>query len=65
MDITEVKRNLNKPVKLDNTEYVLKECVMWLSEVDKEIKYSVTLIDKNGNSTLQTALERVEIIKGD
>ena len=63
MDIKEVAKNLNKPVKLDNSTYTLKNCIMWLSKTDKEIKYSLTLEDKNGNSTLQTALERVEIIK--
>lgn len=62
MEIKDVKQNLNKRVKLDDFEYVLKEYVLWFSEVDNQIKHSLVLKDLNANSTVRVDISRVEII---
>ena len=61
MEISEIKKTLNKKVKWDGGEYVLKSCVLMQDVYTKEFKYSAVLLDKNKNSTVQVPIERVEI----
>lgn len=61
MELSEVKKNLNKKVKWDGDEYTLTSCVLSQDLYTKELKYSAVLLDKNKNSTVQVPIERVEV----
>jgi hypothetical protein len=61
MELSEVKKNLNKKVQWDGGEYTLTSCVLSQDLYTKELKYSAVLLDKNKNSTVQVPIERVEI----
>lgn len=61
MELSEVKKNLNKKVKWDGGEYILTGCVLSQDLYTKELKYSAVLLDKNKNSTVQVPIERVEV----
>ncbi len=65
MKLSEVKANMHKPVIFDGSIYTLWSCVMWLDEREAEFKYSLILIDKNKNSTVDVPIEKVEVIKND
>lgn len=62
MKLSEVKPNMHKRVNYDDGVYVLQACVMLLDELHNEIKYSLILVDKNKNSTVQVPIEKVEVI---
>ena len=61
MELSEVKKNLNKKVKWDGGEYTLTGCVLSQDLYTQELKYSVVLLDKNKKSTVQVPIERVEV----
>lgn len=63
MQLAEVKKNMHKSVLYDGSVYRLQSCVMWLDERDGAFKYSLILIDKNQNSTIDVPIERVESIE--
>ena len=62
MKLSEVKPNMHKSVIYDGSVYWLQSCVMWLDERDCEFKYSLILVDKNKNSTIDVPIEKVEAI---
>lgn len=61
MKLEEVKRNMHKKVLYDGSVYELRSCVLWLDEKNREFKYSVVLLDKNKNSTVDVPIEKVEV----
>lgn len=63
MKLSEVKKNMHRNVIFDGSVYWLQSCVMWLDEINREFKYSLVLIDKNKNSTIDVPIERVETIE--
>lgn len=65
MKLSEVKRNMHKSVLYDGSIYYLQSCVLWLDERDREFKYSLILVDKNKNSTVDVPIEDVEVIADD
>lgn len=65
MKLSEVKRSMHKNVIYDGSTYYLQSCVMWLDERNNEFKYSLILIDKNKNSTVDVPIENVEVITDD
>lgn len=65
MKLSEVKPNMHKNVLFDSSVYWLQSCVMWLDEQNYEFKYSLILVDKNKNSTIDVPIEKVEVIKND
>lgn len=65
MKLSEVKSNMHKNVIFDGSIYYLKSCVMWLDEKNAEFKYSLILIDKNKNSSVDVPIEKVEVIKNE
>jgi hypothetical protein len=64
MKLEEVKRNMHKSVMYDGSVYRLQSCVMWLDEKSHKFKYSLILLDKNKNSTVDVPIEKVEVING-
>lgn len=64
MKLEEVKRNMHKSVMYDGSVYCLQSCVLWLDEKNHKFKYSVVLLDKNKNSTIDAPIEKVEVING-
>lgn len=62
MKLSEVKPNMHKSVMYDSSVYWLQSCVLWLDERNYEFKYSLILIDKNQNSTIEVPIEKVEVI---
>ena len=65
MKLSEVKNNMHKPVIYNGAVYYFSSCVMWLDERNNEFKYSLILIDKNKNSTVQVRIEKVEVISNE
>ena len=63
MKLSEVKPNMHKSVMYDGSVYWLQSCVLWLDDRHCEFKYSLILIDKNKNSTIDVPIEKVEVIK--
>lgn len=63
MKLEDVKRNWFKPVLYDGTTYEILDCVMWLDRSDMKFKYSLTLLDRNGNSTVRAPIVTVELKK--
>lgn len=63
MTLAEVKPNMHKNVLYDGSVYRLQSCVLWLDEKKHKFKYSVVLLDKNQNSTIDVPIEKVEVIK--
>ena len=62
MLLADIKKNMHKNVSYEDSVYYLDSCVMWLDELNHEFKYSLILIDKNKNSTVQAAIEKVKVI---
>lgn len=62
MKLSEVKKNMHKSVLYDGSVYWLGSCVMWLDEINQKFKYSIVLIDKSKNSTIEAPIEKVEVI---
>lgn len=62
MKLSDVKPNMHKSVLYDGSVYWLRSCVLWLDEKDREFKYSLILVDKNKNSTIDVPIEKVEVI---
>ena len=62
MEIKDVKQNLNKRVKLDDFEYVLKEYVYWLDDVENQFKHSLVLKELNSNSTRRVPMDKIETL---
>ena len=62
MKLSEVKPNMHKSVMYDSSVYWLQSCVLWLDERNYEFKYSLILIDKNQNSTIEVPIEKVEVM---
>lgn len=62
MKLEEVKRNMHKNVMYDGSIYRLQSCVLWLDEKAYEFKYSVVLLDKNQNSTIDAPIEKIQAI---
>lgn len=62
MKLEEVKKNMHKNVMYDGSVYRLQYCIMWLDEKDCKFKYSVVLLDKNKNSTVDVPIEKAEVI---
>lgn len=65
MKLSEVKGNMHKNVLYDGSIYLLRSCVMWLDEINQQFKYSLVLIDKSKNSTIEAPIEKVEVIKNE
>lgn len=65
MKLSEVKFNMHKNVLYDGSVYYLQSCVMWLDEIKREFKYSLTLIDKNKNSVINAPIEKVKVIENE
>lgn len=65
MKLSDVKRNMHKSVLYDGSVYWLQSCVLWLDERNNEFKYSLVLIDKNRNSTVDVPIEEVEVMSND
>lgn len=61
MELKDIKKNLNKKVEWDGSEYTLTACVLAKDARTNEERYSAVLLDKNKNSTVQVPLERVKI----
>lgn len=59
MKLSEVKPNMHKNVLYDGGVYWLQSCVLWLDERDCTFKYSLILVDKNKNSTVDVPIEKV------
>lgn len=62
MKLEEVKRNMHKNVMYDGSIYWFQSCILWLDEKEHKFKYSLILIDKNKNSTVDVPIEKVEVI---
>lgn len=62
MMLSEVKKFMHKPVMYNGSVYTLNSCVLWLDEKNNKFKYSLVLIDKNKNSTIDVLMEKVEVI---
>ena len=62
MKLSVVKKNMHISVLYDGSIYWLQSCVMWLDELNHEFKYSLILIDKNRNSTIDVPIEKVEVM---
>lgn len=54
---------MHRLVKYDGSEYKLLHCVMSYNEHTKKFGYSLILLDKNRNSTIQVPIDKVELIK--
>lgn len=65
MKLEEVKRNMHRSVSYDGSIYYFQSCVLWLDERNGEFKYSLILIDKNKNSTVDVPMEKVEVIENE
>ena len=65
MKLSEVKPNMHKQVRYDGSEYKLTHCVLSFNEITKKFGYSVILLDKNKNSTVQVPIDKVEVIEND
>ena len=65
MNLSDVKRNMHKTVKFSGSEYFLWKCVMWLDEKNNEFKYSLILVDKNKNSTVDVPIEKVTVLNNE
>jgi hypothetical protein len=63
MQLSEVKKNMHKSVLYDGSVYWLQSCVMWLDEKNNEFKYSLVLVDKSRNSTVDVPIEKVGVIE--
>ena len=62
MKLNDVKPNMHKNVLYDGGLYFLSSCVLWLDEQNRSFKYSLILLDKNQNSTIEVPIEKVEVI---
>lgn len=64
MDIKQAKANLRKPVLYEGRVYTMMEYILWADISGKkiELRHSLTLLDKNGNSTIRAQLDKVEAI---
>lgn len=62
MKLSDVKPNMHKNVLYDGGLYFLSSCVLWLDEQNRSFKYSLVLLDKNQNSTIEVPIEKVEVI---
>ena len=62
MRLEDVKKNMHKSVLYDGSKYTLMSCVLWLDEKACKFKYSLVLLDKNQNSTVDVPIEKVEVI---
>ena len=62
MLLSEVKPNMHKNVIYDDSIYYLHSCVMWLDEKANKFKYSLVLLDKNKNSTIDVPIEKVSVL---
>lgn len=62
MKLSQVKENMHKQVRYDGSTYKLTHCVMSFNGITKKFSYSVILLDKNKNSTVQAPLEKVETL---
>lgn len=57
----EIARYLNRAVVWENHKYKLLYYLAWRDERTDELKHSLVLLDKNGNSTVRVPAEQVEI----
>ena len=57
--------NIFSKVKFRDSEYILLEVIYWRDRVTKECRYSCTLLDKNGNSSVRADIEKVELDKNE
>lgn len=62
MKLSDVKPNMHENVLYDGSLYFLNSCVLWLDEQNRSFKYSLILLDKNQNSTIEVPIEKVEVI---
>ncbi len=62
MELSDVKPNMHKNVMYNGDVYYFSKCTMWLDEKNREFKYSLVLVDKNKNSTIDVPIEKVEVI---
>lgn len=63
MKIEDIKPYMHKYVMYDGSVYWYQSCVLWLDEKNCEFKYSLILVDKNKNSTVDAPIEKVEVIR--
>lgn len=57
----EIAKYLNRFVRWEGRQYKLLHYLAWRDERTDELKHSLVLLDKNGNSTVRVPAEQVEI----
>lgn len=61
MELSEIKKNMNKTVLYDGGEYILKACRLFLDHARPEFKYSAELVSKKTNTLISVPIASVKI----
>ena len=64
MLVSEIKKNMFKPVIYRDTRWILVEYIYWGDEKERKAKHSVTLREENNRlSFCRAPIEQVEVIE--
>lgn len=64
MQVSEIKKNMLKPVMFRDTRWILVEYIYWVDEKERKAKHSVTLREENNRlSFCRAPIEQVEVIE--
>ena len=64
MLVSEIKKNMLKPVMFRDTRWILVEYIYWVDEKERKEKHSVSLREENNRlSFCRAPIEQVEVIE--
>ena len=64
MQVSEIKKNMLKPVIFRDIRWILVEYIYWIDEKERKAKHSVTLREENNRlSFCRAPIEQVEVIE--
>ena len=64
MLVSEIKKNMLKPVIYRDTRWILLEYIYWIDEKERKERHSVMLREKNNRlSFCRAPIEEVEVIE--
>lgn len=64
MQVSEIKKNMLKPVIFRDIRWILVEYIYWIDEKERKAKHSVMLREENNRlSCCRAPIEQVEVIE--
>ena len=64
MLVSEIKKNMLKPVMYRDTRWILVEYIYWIDEKERKARHSVMLREENNSrSFCRAPIEEVEVIE--